>query len=117
MKLENFTKDEIIAAIRTAGRIMFGDNLENLILRRCREIKLHQIQKRRDELFEAERKLLDEMAEVSRKYHGWKLVDIPKQNLDRMTAIQKEISQAEHEQKKLDKQEREVFNAMSAKQT
>ncbi len=116
MKLEDFTKGEIIAGIRTAGRVMFGNNLENLILRSCREMKLHQIQARREELFETERKLLDEMKEVSSRHHGRRLVDIPKQDMDRMIAIRKEISQAEHEQGKLDKQEREVFNAMSAKQ-
>lgn len=117
MKLEDYTKGEIIAGIRTAGRAMFGDNLENIILRRCRETKLQQIQEQRDEIFNAERKLLDELKELSSRYHGRKLVDIQKQDLDRMIAIRKEISQAECEQGKLDRQEREVFNAMTAKQT
>lgn len=115
MKLEDFTKDEIIAAIRNVRNIAFISDTEKIILRACMDKRIRHIQDRRDEIFETERKLLDELKEVSGKHLGKKMVDIPEQDIKQMTAIHKKIKQAECEQGKLDKQEREVFDAMTAK--
>lgn len=64
MRLEDFTKAEIITAVRAAGRSLWGMNVENRVTNICINERLGKITERREQATQYEIALLEELQEL-----------------------------------------------------
>lgn len=114
MKLEDFTKAEIIMAVRAAGRSLWGMNVENRVTNICINERLGKITERREQATQYEIVLLEELQELEAPWIRAKIKDIPPRTLHRLRDIHEQLKQSQKEQRKIDQEEQKCFEALTA---